>query len=75
MALPHEFAIYGLIVGVIAGSIIIAVINGRLLRQRVAVLYEQGVTDTEDMARILIKPKWDVQMAVNKVAERAITTE
>jgi hypothetical protein len=67
LELPYIFAIYGLIFGVIAGSIVIAVINSKLLRQRVAALCEQGVTDPEDMAQILIKPKWDVQMAIKKL--------
>lgn len=70
LGLPYVFAIYGVIVGVIAGSVVIAIINGRLLRQRVAALYEQGVTDPQDMAQTLIKPKWEVQMAIESLLEQ-----
>lgn len=69
-ALPYKFAIYGLIFGVIAGSAVIAIINGKLLRQRVAALYEQGVTDPQDMAQTLIKPKWEVQMTIESLLEQ-----
>ncbi len=69
LALPYIFAVYGVIFGVVAGSIVIAIINGRLLRQRVSALREQGVTDPEDIAQTLIKPKWEVQMAINNLLE------
>jgi len=67
LGLPYVFAIYGVFFGVVAGSIVIAIINGKLLRQRVAALCEQGVTDPEDMAQTLIKPKWEVQMAIKNL--------
>ena len=67
LGLPYVFAVYGVILGVIAGSVVIAIINGRLLRQGVAALYEQGVTDPEDIARTLIKPKWEVQRAIENL--------
>lgn len=71
LGLPYVFAIYGVIIGVVVGSIVIAVINGRLLHQRVAALCEHGVTDPQDMARTLIKPQWEVQMAINNLLKEA----
>jgi hypothetical protein len=70
LALPYIFAIYGVIVGVIAGSIVIAITNRKLLRQRVAALYEHGVTDPEEIAQTLIKPKWEVQRAISNLVEQ-----
>jgi uncharacterized membrane-anchored protein YhcB (DUF1043 family) len=67
LGLPYVFAVYGVIFGVVVGSIVIAIINRRLLRQRVSALREQGVTDPEDIAQTLIKPKWEVQMAINNL--------
>lgn len=64
LALPYIFVVYGVIVGAVIGSVVISIINRKLLRQRVAALYEQGVTDPQDMAQTLIKPKWEVQKAI-----------
>jgi hypothetical protein len=43
----------GALIGVAIGVIAIAVINNKLLNQRVTSLYKEGITNSNDIARLL----------------------
>lgn len=69
-SLPRDFAVYGAIIGVVLGAIMIAIINSKLLCQRVASLYEKGVIDPEDIGRALGKSGRQIQRAIKKLAKK-----
>jgi len=68
--IPYGFARSGAIIGIIAGAIVIAFINSRLLIHRVVSLYEKEVTDPKEIAISLGKSKRWIQKVINKLAKK-----
>lgn len=68
--MPYYFARNGAIVGVLAGAIMITIINSNLLSRRTASLYEKGVTEPRDIARLLGKNVRQIKKKINKLAKK-----
>ena len=68
-AIPCIFAKYGAMIGLTAGVMTIAIINGALLNQRIISLYEKGI-NLNDMARLLGKSIGQIERRVNKLAQK-----
>lgn len=68
-AAPNVFAGYGALTGLIIGVIAIAIINGRLLDQRIAALYGKGVNNPKQIARLLDMSAGQITRKMNKLAQ------
>lgn len=67
---PYEFAGNGAIIGVAVGAIVIAIINNKLLKQRVIFFYKKGKTDPRDIAQALGKRVGQIERKMNKLIEK-----
>ena len=69
--MPYGFARDGAIIGVVAGAIAIAIINSKLLRQRVVHLCEKGVTEPKDISQVMGKSERQIQKVISRLAKKA----
>jgi hypothetical protein len=67
---PREFAGNGALIGLAAGVIAIAIINAKLLNQRIVSLYERGTTNPDDIARALGKSPGQIERRMSKLVEK-----
>ncbi|MGD8501182.1 MAG: winged helix-turn-helix domain-containing protein [Phycisphaerales bacterium] len=67
---PSEFAGKGAVIGLAAGAIVIAIINAKLLNQRIVSLYEKGTTSPDDIARVLGKSPGQIERRISKLVEK-----
>lgn len=65
-ALPYEFAQAGGFVGIFAGVIAIAVVNKKLLTQRIISLYEKDNTEPSDISYFIGKNERKVRKILQK---------
>lgn len=70
MLMPYDFARCTAFIGTIAGVIIIAIINSKLLSRRVLALYEAEVTKPKNIALRLGKSERQTQRVINKLAKK-----
>ena len=68
--MPYEFARSGAVVGIIAGVIAIALINNKILTQRVMSLYEKGITKPKDICQVIGKSERQIRRVINKLAKK-----
>ncbi len=68
--MPYEFARNGAIIGVAVGAIVIAIINNKLLKQRVIFLHKKGKTEPKDIAQALGKRVGQIERKMNKLIEK-----
>ena len=68
--MPYYFTGSGAIIGVVAGAILIAVINSKLLSQTVASLFEKKVAEPQDIGRALGKSERQIRRVINKLAKK-----
>jgi len=68
--MPYEFARNGAVIGAVIGVITIAIINSRLLNQRVISLYEKRITAPKAIARALGKSERQIQRVINKLTKK-----
>jgi hypothetical protein len=66
---PNMFARYGALTGLIIGVIAILIINSKLLNQKVAALYEKGITNPSQIARLLDSSTCKIKRKMNKLAK------
>jgi hypothetical protein len=66
---PYIFARYGAMIGVTLGIIAIAAINNKLLNQRVTSLYKEGITNTNNIARLLCESVGQIEKIMNRLAK------
>jgi len=66
-SVPYIFARYGAMIGVTIGIIAIAVINNKLLNQRVTSLYKEGITNTNNIARLLCESVGQIERKINRL--------
>jgi hypothetical protein len=69
---PYECARNGAMIGMAIGVIAIAIINDKLLKQRVVFLHKKGNTDRKDIAQALGKRVKQIERIVNKLIEKGI---
>ena len=67
--LPYGFARNVAITGSIMGAIAIAIINNKLLNQRIVSLYKTGSTNPNDIARLLGKSVGQIERKMNKLVK------
>lgn len=67
--MPYEFAGNGAMIGMAAGVIAIAIINNKLLNQRVVSLYKKGSTNPNEIARLLGKSVGQIERKINKLTK------
>jgi hypothetical protein len=76
-AVPNMFARYGALAGLIIGVVTILIINHKLLNQNIAALYEQGITNPNQIAQLLdknvgqIKRKMNTLLRAGKINRKA----
>lgn len=68
--LPYDFARYGGIIGSILGVIVVAIINHKLLIQRVKSLYKIQVTDTKEIAQALGNSERQIQRVITNLTKK-----
>ncbi len=68
--MPYEFARNGAMIGMAVGVIAIAIINNKLLKQRVIFLHKKGKTDPKDIAQALGKSVGQIERKRNKLMEK-----
>ena len=68
--LSHEFAKNAAIIGVVVGVIVIAIINSKLLSQRVIFLHKNGSTDPKDIAQALGKSTRQIERKIGKLIKK-----
>jgi len=68
--MPYDFARYTAMIGVIVGAIAIAIINRKLLCQRIRSLYEKEITEPKDIAHRLDKSERQIRRVISKFAEK-----
>jgi hypothetical protein len=71
---PYEFARNGAVIGVVAGVIVVAIINSILLSQRVVSLYHSGVTEPKDIACAFGKYERQIRRKVDKLTKKGKIT-
>jgi hypothetical protein len=69
-AVPHTFAKYGALTGPIIGILAILKINSNLLNEEIIKLYEKGVTNPTQIARLLDSNLNKIQRKMSKLAEK-----
>lgn len=67
LGLPCVFATYGLIIGIAVLMIIITIINRRLLYKNIVNLHKNGVTNIEEISRLLLCSKWTARKIFNQL--------
>jgi hypothetical protein len=72
--IPYEFAGNGAVIGMVAGVIVVAIINSILLSQRVVSLYHSGVTEPKDIARSFGKYERQIRRKVDKLTKKGKIT-
>jgi hypothetical protein len=72
--IPYEFAGNGAIIGAVAGVIMVAIINTNLLNQRIASLYQSGVTEPKDIARAFGKYDRQIRNRIDKLTKKGKIT-
>jgi len=68
-AAPVIFARYGALTGLIIGLIAIGVINSKLLNQKVAALYEKGITNPNQIAQLIDGNADKIKRKMNKLVK------
>ena len=68
--IPYEFARNGKLIGAVIGIITIAIINSKLLTQRIVSLYKKEITESIDIARVLGKNVRHIQRKINKLKKK-----
>jgi len=68
--MPYEFAKDVAIIGLVVGAIVIALINSKLLSQRVASLYEKEVMGLKDIAQALGRSERQIQKVIKKLTPK-----
>lgn len=68
--MPYEFAGNGAMIGMAVGVIAIAVINNKLLNQRVTSLYKNGITNPNDIAQLLGKSIGKIETKMNRLVKK-----
>jgi uncharacterized membrane protein YGL010W len=66
-SIPYNFARYGAMMGVAIGVIVIAVMNNKLLNQRVTSLYKRGITNSNEIAQLLCESVGRIEMKLNRL--------
>jgi len=68
-SVPYIFAQYGAMIGVAIGIIAIAIINNKLLNQRVITLYKEGITNSNDIAQLLGESIEQIERKMKRLVE------
>ena len=68
-SVPYTFAQYGAMIGGAIGIIAIAVINNKLLNQRVTTLYKEGITNSNDIAQLLGESIEQIERKMKRLVE------
>ena len=68
-SMPYNFSRYGAMIGVAIGVIVIAVINNKLLTQKVTSLYKTGVTNSNEIAQLLFESVGRVERKLNSLVK------
>jgi hypothetical protein len=68
-AAPNMFARYGALTGLIVGAIAILIIDSKLLKQKVTALYEKGITNPGQIAKLLDKNLCQIERKMKKLAK------
>jgi len=68
-SMPYIFARNGALIGVAIGVIAIAIINNKLLNQRVKSLYKEGITNSNDIARLLGESVGQIERKMNRLVK------
>jgi len=66
-SMPYIFARHGALIGVAVGVIAIAIINNKLLNQRVTSLYKEGSTDPNYIAHLLGESVGQIERKMNRL--------
>jgi len=72
--MPYEFAGNGAVIGMVAGVIVVAIINSILLSQRVVSLYHSGVTEPKDIAQAFGKSARLIGRKINRLTKKGKIT-
>ena len=72
--IPYEFAGNGAVIGVVAGVIAVAIINSKLLSQRIVSLYQKGITEPRDIARAFGKSARQIGRKINRLTKKGKIT-
>jgi hypothetical protein len=67
--MPDIFSRHGAMIGVAIGVIAIAVINNKLLNQRVTSLYKEGITNSNNIARLLGESVGQIERKINRLVK------
>jgi hypothetical protein len=68
-SMPDIFSRHGAMIGVAIGVIAIAVINNKLLNQRVTSLYKEGITNSNNIARLLGESVGQIERKINRLVK------
>jgi len=68
-SVPYIFAQYGAMIGVAIGIIAIAIINNKLLNQRITALYKEGITNSNDIAQLLGESIEQIERKMKRLVE------
>lgn len=67
---PDIFAEHGALIGLAIGVIVIDIINGALLSQRVTSLFEKNITNPKEIARLLDKSVGQIERTIYKLDKK-----
>jgi len=69
-AAPNMFAGYGALIGLTIGVLTIAIINDTLLNQKVTSLFENKITNPNEIARLLDKSVGQIERVIKKMVRK-----
>lgn len=67
---PYDFAKNAAIIGVVVGVVVIAIINSKLLSQRVISFCKKGNTDPKNIAQVLGKSVRQIERKIGKLIKK-----